>query len=152
MTSVSTTRTLLRGPSVAATAMIGVGVVAGIDEIVLHQVLAWHHFYDRSTSDVALASDGFLHAVELVLVVAGFFLVADLRRRQALAVRHAWAGLFLGLGGFQLFDGIVHHKILRLHQIRYGVDLAPYDVVWFVVAFVLLAIGTTLLVSARRTE
>lgn len=152
MTASSTTLTLQRGPSVAATAMIGVGVVAGIDEIVLHQLLGWHHFYDRSTGDVALASDGFLHAVELVLLVGGFFLLADLRRRQALAVRHAWAGLFLGLGGFQVFDGIVHHKLLRLHQIRYGVDLLPYDVVWFVVALLLLAVGTALLVRARRTE
>ena len=29
----------------------------------------------------------------------------------------------LGLGVFQLFDGVVNHKILRIHQIRSGVDL-----------------------------
>jgi uncharacterized membrane protein len=28
----------------------------------------------------------------------------------------------LGLGAFQVFDGIVDHKLLQLHQVRYGVD------------------------------
>jgi uncharacterized membrane protein len=81
-------------------AMIGVGIMAAIDEIVFHQVLSWHHFYDHSMLDVALLSDGLLHAGELIIIVAGFFLFADLRRRQALAPRSAWAGAFLGLGGF----------------------------------------------------
>jgi uncharacterized membrane protein len=63
--------------------MIGVGVMAAVDEIIFHQILGWHHFYDRSTTEVALLSDGLLHATELIVIVAGFFLFADLRRRQA---------------------------------------------------------------------
>jgi uncharacterized membrane protein len=113
--------------SLAVCAVIGMAVMAAIDEIVFHQLLGWHHFYDRSTSDVGLLSDGLLHTAELLALVAGFFLYADLRRRHALAAAHARAGFFLGLGLFQLFDGIVDHKLLRLHQIRYGVDVTPYD-------------------------
>jgi uncharacterized membrane protein len=30
-------------------------------------------------------------------------------------------GLLLGAGGFQLYDGIVQHMLLGLHQIRYHV-------------------------------
>lgn len=134
----------------AVAAMIGVGLMAGIDEIVFHQVLAWHHFYDRSTSEVGLLSDGLLHAAELVLLVAGFFLYADLRRRRALAPTSAWAGLFLGLGGFQLFDGLVNHKVLALHQIRYDVELLPYDLAWNLGAAVLLAVGAGLALRGRR--
>jgi uncharacterized membrane protein len=78
--------------------MIGVGVMASVDEIVFHQVLGWHHFYDRSTKGVALLSDGLLHATELIVIVAGFFLFADLRRRRALAPGAARAGFLLGLG------------------------------------------------------
>jgi hypothetical protein len=59
---------------------------------------------------------------DLLPLVAGFTWYADPRRRRAPASAHARAGLFLGLGGFQLFDGTVGHKLLRLHQIRYGVD------------------------------
>lgn len=136
--------------SVGVAALIGVGIMAAVDEIVFHQLLGWHHFYDGSTSDVALASDGFLHAAELVVLVGGFFAFADLRRRRALSVPHGWAGFFLGAGGFQLFDGVVDHKVLRLHQVRYGVDLLPYDLAWNGAALLLLAVGGVLLAVARR--
>ena len=134
----------------AVCAVIGAAVMAAVDEIVFHQILAWHHFFDRSTPAVGLVSDGLLHTAELLALVAGFVLYADLRRRHALAPAHAWAGLFLGLGGFQLFDGIVDHKLLRLHQVRYGVDVLLYDLVWNAAALVLLAVGAVLAVRARR--
>ncbi len=133
-----------------AAAAIGVGLMAAVDEIVFHQVLGWHHFYDRSTPEVALMSDGVLHAAELVLLVAGFFGFFDLRRRGALDRTAAWAGGLLGAGGFQLFDGVVDHKVLRVHQIRYGVDLLPYDVAWIGAALAMLAVGAWLAVRARR--
>ena len=130
-------------------AMAGVAVMAALDEIVFHQVLGWHHFYDRSTTQVALLSDGLLHAGELVLLVASGFLFADLRRRGALAARWAWAGLFLGLGAFQVFDAVVDHKVLRVHQVRYGVDLLPYDLAWGLGGVLLLAVGAVLALRAR---
>ncbi|OKJ95179.1 hypothetical protein AMK26_31905 [Streptomyces sp. CB03234] len=139
--------------SMAVTAVIGVAVMAAVDEIVFHQVLGWHHFYDRSTTGVGLMSDGLLHTGELLALVAGFFLYADLRRRRALVPGHAWAGFFLGLGAFQLFDGIVDHKLLRLHQIRYGVDVTPYDWAWNGCGLLLLLAGLALGVrAARRTR
>jgi uncharacterized membrane protein len=121
---------------------IGVGIMAGIDEIVFHQILGWHHFYDRSTPQIGLLSDGLLHAAEIVVIVAGFFALADLCRRHVLAPVSAWAGAFLGLGAFQLFDGVVDHKLLRLHQVRYGVDdLLAYDIAWNLAGAVLLLTG-----------
>jgi uncharacterized membrane protein len=134
-------------------ALIGMAVMAAVDEIVFHQILGWHHFYDRSTSSVGLLSDGLLHTAEVLALVAGFFIYADLRRRRTLAAAHARAGFFLGLGVFQLFDGIVDHKLLRLHQIRYGVDVTPYDWAWNIGGLVLLLIGCALAVrAARRTR
>jgi uncharacterized membrane protein len=121
--------------------------MAAVDEIVFHQVLAWHHFFDRSTPAIGLLSDGLLHSAEIVVLVAGAFALADLIRRRALAPVSAWGGFFLGAGGFQLFDGIVDHKLLRLHQVRYGVDLLPYDVAWNAAGVVLLLVGVVL---ARR--
>lgn len=133
--------------------MIGVGIMAAVDEIVFHQLLAWHHFYDRSTSQVALLSDGLLHAAELVVLVTGFFLLSEVRRRGGLSPRRAWGGFFLGAGAFQLFDALVNHKVLGLHQVRYGVDLLPYDLGWTGSAVVLLLIGAGLLLrrSPART-
>ncbi|MFD3550263.1 DUF2243 domain-containing protein [Streptomyces sp. NPDC058655] len=136
--------------SMVVCGLIGVAVMAAVDEIVFHQILGWHHFYDRSTPGVGLMSDGLLHTAELLALVAGFFLYADLRRRRALAPAHAWAGFVLGLGMFQLFDGTVDHKLLRLHQIRYGVDVTPYDWAWNFAAVALLLLGTALAVRAAR--
>ena len=129
--------------------MIGTALMAAVDTIVFHQLLGWHHFYDRSTPDVSLLSDGLLQTGYLALLVAGFFWFADLRRRRTLARRSTWAGFVLGLGTFQLFDGVVDHKLLRVHQIRYGVDLLPYDLVWNGAAVALLVVGAVLAWRSR---
>lgn len=136
--------------SFGAGAAVGVGVMAAVDEIVFHQLLGWHHFYDRSTTEVALLSDGLLHAVELVLLVAGFAVVADLQRRRALARGFVRAGVLVGAGGFQLFDGVVDHKVLRVHQVRYDVELLPYDLAWNGFGALVLVTGLVVLARARR--
>ncbi|MFE7649615.1 DUF2243 domain-containing protein [Streptomyces phaeoluteigriseus] len=138
--------------SLVAGLLIGMAVMAATDEIVFHQLLGWHHFYDRSTTGVGLLSDGLLHTAELLALVAGFFLSADLRRRGVLAGAQQRAGFFLGLGLFQLFDGVVDHKVLRVHQIRYGVDVTPYDWAWNVSGLVLLIVGCALTVRAARRD
>jgi uncharacterized membrane protein len=141
---------LLRDRSFWGAFLGGVAIMAAVDEILFHQVLAWHHFYDGSTTAVALVSDGILHAAELFFLVAGFFVLADARRRSSLSRRRAWAGFFCGLGVFQLWDGLIDHKVLRVHQVRYEVDLLPYDIAWNASALVLLAIGVVIAVRDRR--
>nr|MBF0681308.1 DUF2243 domain-containing protein [Pseudomonas sp.] len=138
--------------SLRATLFLGIGLMAAVDEILFHQILAWHHFFDRSTPAIGLLSDGLLHAAELLLLAAGFYLFVTLARNKAIARLHAWAGLFLGSGGFQLFDGIVNHKVLRLHQIRYVEDPLFYDLAWNGFGLALLIIGVALLRRARAVE
>ena len=128
--------------------LVGLGVAGFVDETVFHQLLHWHHFYDKATPDAGLVSDGLFHVGSWVAIVAGLFLFADLRRRDDWAVRTWWGGLLLGLGGFQLYDGTVQHKLLRLHQIRYGVDVTPYDVAWNVIALILVVAGVVVLLRA----
>ena len=130
--------------------LVGVGVAAFVDETVFHQLLHWHHFYDRSTPVAGLVSDGIFHAVGWFAVVAGLFWYAALRRDRALDGPRWSGGLLLGAGGFQLYDGTIQHKLLRLHQIRYHVDLVPYDWTWNVVAAVMIVAGVALLAGARR--
>lgn len=132
--------------------LIGVGVMAGIDEIIFHQLLAWHHFYDRSTTEIGLISDGLLHAAELIAIVAGFFVLFDLSRSGGLVKSRAVAGFFIGLGAFQLFDGFVNHKVLRLHQIRDVANLLPYDISWNLAGLLLLLSGLLLLRRALVLE
>ncbi|MFE4857181.1 DUF2243 domain-containing protein [Streptomyces sp. NPDC056670] len=130
--------------------LIGVGIAAFVDETVFHQLLHWHHFYDRSTPGVGLVSDGLFHAFGWFAVVIGLCLVADLRHRAGLAGRALAGGILTGTGAFQLYDGTVQHKLMGLHQIRYHVDLVPYDLTWNVLAVVFIAIGVLLLRAAGR--
>lgn len=131
--------------------LVGIGIAAFLDEVLFHQLLQWHHFYDRSTAAAGLFSDGLFHAFGWFAVVAGLFLFADLRRRSLL-IPARWAGaVLLGTGAFQLYDGTVQHKLLALHQIRYEVQLLPYDLVWNAVAVLMLGAGIFLLVRTGKT-
>ena len=125
--------------------LFGVGLIAFIDETVFHQLLRWHHFYDKSTTDVGLISDGIFHAFSWFATIAGLFLFADLRRRNGLIFQRWLGGVLLGIGVFQLYDGLIQHKWMRIHQIRYVDNVIVYDIVWNVSAFIILFIGLFLL-------
>jgi uncharacterized membrane protein len=134
----------------ASGALLGVGAASFVDQAVFHLVLGWHHFWDGSTTHAALVSDGLFHAFGWFATVGGLFLLADLQRACPVRRSRWWGGALLGAGAFQLYDGVVQHKLLGLHQVRYGVDLLPYDLVWNGVAVLLLVGGALLVVHSRR--
>lgn len=138
------------GRNTVSGVLLGIGIAAFVDETVFHQLLHWHHFYDRSTPTAGLVSDGVFHAFGWFATVAALFLLADLRRRAGFEPLRWWGGLLAGAGGFQLYDGTIQHKIMKLHQIRYDVALAPYDWTWNIIAAVLIVIGVVVLVRGRR--
>ncbi len=45
---------------------------------------------------------------------------------------------------------MIDHKVLRTHQVRYDVELLPYDLAWIGSAVVLLVLGAVLMVRARK--
>ena len=133
--------------------LFGAGIAASvIDLLIFHLVLQWHHFYDLSTLEVALAADGLFHAVAWGMTVAGLFLLADAGRRGGIAWARWWGAVLAGLGGFQLLDAGILHKLLGLHQIRYDVDLRPYDLAWFGGSAIALAVGLVILWRTRPRE
>ncbi|WP_026571712.1 MULTISPECIES: DUF2243 domain-containing protein [Sediminibacillus] len=129
--------------------LFGLGLIAFFDEAVFHQLLHWHHFYDKSTTSIGLVSDGFFHAFSWFATIGGLFLVADLRRRNAWYIKRWWGGVLTGAGLFQLYDGTIQHKLWRLHQIRYHVDILPYDLVWNITACLILLAGLIMVVRTR---
>lgn len=128
----------------------GLGAIAFIDETVFHQLLHWHHFYDKSTLAVGLISDGLFHAFSWFATVASLFIVAHLRKLRAWDKRRWLGASVLGAGVFQLYDGIIQHKIFRLHQIRYDVEIFYYDLVWNVLAIFMILIGWGLLKPKQK--
>lgn len=131
--------------------LFGLGLVAFIDETVFHQLLNWHHFYDQSTTKIGLISDGIFHAFSWIATVGGLFMVADLRRRAAWWPKRWIGGALLGIGLFNLYDGLIQHKVMKLHQIRYGVDLLPYDLVWNISAAIIALIGIAIILNTNKS-
>lgn len=139
-----------RGRNLTAGVLLGVGTVAFVDEVIFHQILHWHHFYDLSTTDVGLVSDGILHAFSWFATVAALLMVASLHREHSFRGVDFAAGWLTGGGFFQLYDGLVQHKLMGIHQVRYGVDLLPYDLAWNIPGGILLIAGIVLWVLTGR--
>ena len=59
--------------------LVGIGIAGTLDEVVLHQLLAWHHFYDRSTPTVGLVSDGLFHLLSTTILVIGIIQLVERR-------------------------------------------------------------------------
>lgn len=129
--------------------LFGLGLVGFMDEAVFHQLLHWHHFYDKATSEIGLVSDGLFHAFSWFATIGSSFMLADLHRRHAFWPKRWIGGVLLGGGIFQLYDGIIQHKWMRLHQIRYNVDIRPYDWIWNVIAAIMIIIGMILIVRTH---
>ncbi|MGG4129289.1 DUF2243 domain-containing protein [Paenibacillus illinoisensis] len=129
--------------------LFGIGFVAFIDETVFHQLLHWHHFYDKATTEVGLISDGLFHAFSWFATIGGLFMYADLRRRNAFWLTRWWGGLLFGAGSFQLYDGLIQHKLMGIHQIRYVENVILYDLVWNVLAALMFLTGLSLMYRTR---
>ncbi len=125
--------------------MLGVGVVGSLDGAVLHAMLQWHNFYVHTTLEWRLFIDGVFHLVTAGVIFAGA--LALWRQRRLFSGARAdplalAAGVWLGMGAFNLYDGIIQHKVLRLHPVREGVDnILPYDATFIAVAMLFLLTG-----------
>lgn len=99
----------------------------------------------------------------LVLYLTGYFmLLVGLQRLGAyfylpifedgthIIGKDGGGGVFLGVGGFQLYDGIIQHKLMRIHQIRYVDNLPVYDLIWNIVAIIIIIVGIFLIVRSKK--
>jgi uncharacterized membrane protein len=130
--------------------LVGIGLAGTLDEVVLHQLLGWHHFYDRSTPTAGLVSDGLFHLFSTTLLVIGVIQLVERRRTSPDPPRLALAGILLGAGGFNLYDGTIQHKLLALHQVRANApNNLPYDLAFLAIAAAVLTAGVVLF---RRTR
>jgi uncharacterized membrane protein len=123
--------------------LLGIGLVCSLDQIVLHELLQWHNLYVHTTTYWRLFIDGLFHAASAgLLVLAALRLWQGRRQARTGSWRVLAAGVLLGMGGFNLYDGTVQHKLLGLHPVREGVtDQLPYDLAFNGIAILLLAAG-----------
>ncbi len=132
--------------------LIGMGLGALIDGIVLHQVLQWHHVVVAISPAGPGAGlerntfwDGIFHLVAWLIVVVGVLLLAmrpgDLR---ALGTTRFIGLLMVGLGAFHIVDQVVFHLVLEVHHIRMVENYQLYDWAFFTVGAGFVAAGALL--------
>lgn len=141
--------------SLWAGVLLGIGVAGTLDGVILHEFLQWHNFYVHTTRFWRIFIDGAFHLFSGAMLLLGALRLWALRGRIGQACGRALAaGIFLGAGGFNLYDGTIQHKVLRLHPVRERVpNQLPYDLAFNAVALLLLLAGWLLWRGrARRTE
>jgi uncharacterized membrane protein len=134
----------------------GFGLMGALDAITFHHLLRWHNLYVHAGADWRAISDGLLHVVTTGLLFAGFLRLWRNRRLVAQAQTTGLAlaaGIWLGMGVFQLLDGTLFHKVLQLHPVREGVDnITPYDLAWIGSALLLMLVGALLWRQVGRRQ
>jgi uncharacterized membrane protein len=126
--------------------LVGIGIAGTVDEVLLHQLLNWHHFYTDGES-VEMWTDGVFHLLSTGSLVTGLVM---LWRRGARPDRTLLGGILVGAGAFNLYDGTIQHKLLKLHEVREGEPTLAYDAVFIGVALAVLLAGVLVLRKEAR--
>ncbi len=135
--------------------LIGFGLGAFVDGIVLHQILQWHHLVVeyRDADDLAGLEqntlwDGVFHLASWTVVLVGLLWL--FRRRNAFPDlgRSAFLGhLLIGWGSFNVVDQVVFHMLLEAHHIRMVEDYQIYDWGYTALGALLIVAGLALVRS-----
>ncbi|MFC6837678.1 DUF2243 domain-containing protein [Halomarina ordinaria] len=128
--------------------VFGFGFSAVIDVLVLHHVLQLHslvsNLYPTTTVSglrTNVFADGVFATVMLAVAGGGAGLLwrAERRATTPLPVRPLAGAAVLGLGAFDLFDVVVNHTILGLHDATEGPGY--YDPHWAVISLLIVGAG-----------
>lgn len=131
-----------------AAGIFGFGFSGLIDVLVIHLILQWHHLlsgiYPMDTVDglrTNIFADG-LFSVGMILIAgigAGLVWQSERRAETPLPVRPIAGAAVIGLGVFDLYDAIVDHALLGLHQpLSQGGQYNPH---WTVVSILIILAG-----------
>ncbi|SFH06383.1 Uncharacterized membrane protein [Halopelagius inordinatus] len=145
----------VRRRGLLAAGVFGFGFSGLIDVLVLHHVLQWHHLvsglYPMNTLSglrVNVFADG-LFSIGMVTIMgvgAGLLWQSERRADEPLAVRPLAGTAIIGLGVFDVYDAVVDHAILGLHQ-PLGPGGQPlslggrYNVHWLAVSLLFVLAG-----------
>ncbi|WP_323171225.1 DUF2243 domain-containing protein [Natrialba sp. PRR66] len=140
---------------VLAGGTIGFGFGAVIDTVVFHLTFQTHHllsgYYDPYSLDglrTNVMFDGLFLVVTLGITLVGLGLLWRLVNGTAerFSTRYLLGAIVVGAGVFNVYDGIVDHYVLDLHNVVHGTE--AWNPPWVVVSVLLLVLGLVLLRTA----
>lgn len=147
------------GPLIVAGVVLGIGLDAFIDGIVLHEILQWHHMISNVVTPITLAglqmnvrADGYFLLFAWLMTVIGIALLwwAGARAAVPWSTRIFVGSILIGAGAFNVVDEIVNHLILNLHHIKPGPDYLVYDLGFTAVGIILFVGGWVLVQMGQR--
>lgn len=135
---------------VASALLLGAGLGAFLDGIVLHQVLQWHAMLssvvpptDLVASKVNMFWDGVFHLFSWLATVVA--VVLALREapyyERALRQRVLLGGALAGWGYFNVVEGIIDHQVFGLHHVHPGTNELAWDLGFLIFGALLVVVG-----------
>jgi uncharacterized membrane protein len=134
---------------------IGFGLGATVDVLLFHLTLQTHHLlsgiYDPYSLDglrTNIMFDGLFLFVMLGVMGLGLGFTWRLVNGTDVrfSTRYLLGSIVLGAGAFNVFDGVVSHYVLDLHNVVHGTE--AWNPHWIAVSVFMLALGVLLLRSA----
>lgn len=116
--------------------ILGIGIGGFIDGIFMHQILQWHGmFTNKLPADTVIGKsvnmfwDGIFHLLTLTTVIIGLVSLTRLMRMHNVnsSPKLVWGGFLAGWGLFNLVEGVLHHHILKFHNVR---EFSQYQDLW----------------------
>jgi uncharacterized membrane protein len=152
------------GPIVSCGILIGIGMGAFADGILLHQILQWHNMLSSRVPPVDLVSakvnmlwDGIFHAAAWIVTAMGIARLwqAGHRRDVSWSGRAFGGSLAIGWALFNIVEGAIDHHILGVHHVHPGSNELAWDLGFLCVSAAMLVAGVLLVrgdtVRARHT-
>lgn len=127
---------------------LGFGFGALLDVVVFHMILQWHHLLSGRISTTTLDGlqanvywDGLfsLAMVGIMLVGAGMMWRSLNRSSEAYSGVRVVGSHLVGAGLFNVFDGIVDHYVLGIHDVVHGTQ--AFNPHWVGASLLILGVG-----------
>ena len=149
-----------RKPLILAGICLGIGLGGFFDGIVLHQILQWHHMLsnvkpliNRSNIDLNVLADGFFHVFDFFMILVGIVLLWQAGKRNDVPWSSTtfFGSVIMGVGLFDLVEGIIDHQILGVHHVKPGPNEFAWDMGFLALGAFLAVIGWLMLQQTGKS-
>jgi uncharacterized membrane protein len=137
---------------------LGIGLGGFFTDILLQQILQWHHMLSSVVPPVTLATerfnlvwDGIRHLMNLALTLIGVMVLFHAAcHRLMMASRVLIGALIGGWGLFIIVEGVIDHLLFGVHHVRSHHDSLGWDLAFLIFGAALMIIGSA--IARRKTE
>jgi uncharacterized membrane protein len=137
---------------------LGIGLGGFFTDILLQQILQWHHMLSSVVPPVTLATerfnlvwDGIRNLMNLIVILTGMMvLFRAAGRRLSMSSRALIGAMLGGWGLFIIVEGVIDHQLFGVHHVRSHPDSLAWDLAYLIFGAALMMIGS--MIARRNSE